>query len=305
MDPNTGQPVPYQQPGYPQGGYPQQQGGYQGFGMYQQPPGQPPRKSRTPWVIAAVVVLVLAIGGVGALIYFNQDEDQPVAGPPTSSSAPTSAPSTQKSTSTSKKPSTSSTPTQVEDILVDSVVTGWQGVLSYKENVAYDVPKDWVVETPGTIVGFEDNNGKPVAVMHGVTTYKEDACTSVKGSYRGHAGFVTAGTTEPERAATNGVKLFADAAALNPDGTTAPVQAEAAKPTKVNAGKVDAFIATAVLTVNQPGECPSPSVLFTAVAFKNGANTALFMMYQDQGVSDALPTESAEKIVQSIRPYQG
>jgi len=306
VDPMTGQPSPYHQQGHPQ--QPQQPGGYQGFGMYQPP--EPPKGNRTPWIIVAVVVLVVAIGGVTTLFLVNRDDEQPIADPGTSSSAPPPPSSGQKTTSsaprtTARQPSTSSTPTEVEDILVDSVVSGWQGVLSFKEKVAYDVPKDWEVETPSTIVGFEDNDGKPTAVMHGVTTYKPDACTSVKGSYRGRAGFVTAGTTEPARAASNGVKLFADSAALNPDGSKAQVAVTEATPTKVNAGRIEAFTATATLTVTQPGECPSPTVVFTAVAFKNGENTALFMMYQDQGVSDALPAETAAKMVESIRPHEG
>ncbi|WP_424185525.1 hypothetical protein ACOBQX_27080 [Actinokineospora sp. G85] len=305
VDPVTGQPAPYQQ-GHPQGDQQYQQS-YQGFGMYQQPPPGPPKSNRTPWIVVAVVVLVAAIGGVATLLWINKDGDEPAAapGPSSSQQAPETTSSSRKSTSRPTTSARPSTPSNVEDILVESVVTGWQGVLSYKEGVAYDVPKDWKVATPDTIVGFADNEGKPTAVMHGVTTYKPDACTAVKGSNRGNAGFVTAGQTEIERAAVNGVKLFAEAASLNPDNTKAPVQLSEPSPTKVAAGKVDAVTATAVMTVDQPGECPSPTVKFTSVAFKNGENTMLFMLYHDQGTPDALPDDVVTKIIQSIRPYEG
>ncbi len=305
VDPITGQPSGYQ----PQG-YQPQQGGYQGFGMYPQggPPMPPPKPNRTPLIVSLVVLVVVAIGVVTTLLVVDNDDDQPIAGPPSTTETTTttakSPSTTRRPTSTTRRPTTSSTPTEVDQIKVDPVIAGWQGVLSYKEGVAYDVPKDWEVETPGTIVGFEDNAGKPTAVMHGVTTYKPDACPASRGSYRGHGGFVTAGTTDPTRAAQNGVKLFADAAALNKDGTSAPVAVTPPVATKVGEGKIEAVTATATLTVTEPGACPSPTVLFTSVAFKNGANTVLFMMYMDQGTPDALPKETADKLITSLRPYR-
>ncbi|GLZ40066.1 hypothetical protein [Actinokineospora sp. NBRC 105648] len=303
VDPLTGQPVAYQPPG-------QQQpppGGYQGFGMYGPP--QPPPRNRTPLIVALVALVVVAIGVTATVLLVNRDDSTPIAGPSSTEEAPTTTTSTRttarRPTTSSRPPSTSSTPTDVEDITVPPVTAGWQGVLSYKEQVAYDVPKDWEIETPGTIVGFEDNAGKPSAVMHGVTTYKPEACPNSRGSYRGHAGFVTAGGATPEQAAANGVKIFADAAALNKDGSKAPVALSPAAPTKVAGGKLAAVIATATMTVTEPGDCGSPTILFTAVAFKNGSSTALFMMYMDQGVSDALPAEISDKVIASVRPYTG
>lgn len=290
VDPMTGQPVPY--------------GGYQGFGLYQQQPPPPPRKpDRTPWIVAAAAVVVVAVGVVTTLLLVDSRSDPgtPIAAttstppPPSSSSSSTKRPS--------PRPTTSKTPTEVKDILVEPVVEGWQGVLSPKEGVAYDVPPDWKVQTPGTIVGFEDNDGKPAAVMHGVSTYKDGACPGARGSYRGHVGFATADELALDVAARGGVKLFAESAALNPDGSKAPVVVNEIAPRKVGQGKVDAVTATAVLTVTQPGECPSPSVLFTSVAFKVGTRTALFVMYMDQGVPDALPAEVAEKVIASLRPH--
>ncbi|SDC32113.1 hypothetical protein [Actinokineospora iranica] len=303
VDPLTGQPVS-QQP--QQTGF--QGGGYQGFGMYPQRQPEPPKPNRTPLIVTLVVVVVVAIGAVTTLLLVNRDSDDPApVAAPSSSAEKTTADrptATRKPVTSSPRPTTSTTPTDVSQIKVDPVISGWQGVLSPKEGVAYDVPKDWEVEKPSVIVGFDDNEGKPTAVMHGVSTYKPEACADVKGSYRGHVGFVSAGTAEPERAARNGAKLFADAAALNADGSKAPVTVTDPVPAKVDHGKIDAVSATATLTVNQPGECSSPTVLFTTVAFKNGANTVLFMMYMDQGTPDALPADIAAQVVSSIRPHK-
>jgi hypothetical protein len=37
------------------------------------------------------------------------------------------------------------------------------------------VPKDWTIEDPDVIVGYE-TNGKPTELMHGVSRYKDAAC---------------------------------------------------------------------------------------------------------------------------------
>ncbi|HVK25322.1 MAG TPA: hypothetical protein VM677_28530 [Actinokineospora sp.] len=301
VDPITGQPSYYQQP--------QQQpyGGYQGFGMYQPP--EPPKPNRTPWIVALVAVLVLVGGGVTTFLLLKDDSSPTGVGGQTSSSA---APTTTKpkvSTPTKKpttaKPTTSKTPTEVEDVKVEAVTPGFQGVLSYKDKIVYDVPADWKIETPGTVVGFEDNDGKVIAIMHGVTTYRPDACPAVKGSYRGHVGVVNAGDADITRAAKNGAKLFADGAAINKDNTKAPVTVTEPVPTKVGQGKIEAMMATATMTVNQPGECSSPTVLFTSVAFQVEGKTVVLISYQDQGVSDALPGAVLEKIIASARPYEG
>ncbi|WP_436501174.1 hypothetical protein [Actinokineospora sp. HUAS TT18] len=300
VDPITGQPAYYQ---------PQQQqpyGGYQGFGMYQPP--EPPKPNRTPWILALVAVLVLVGGGVTAFLLLKDDESPtPIAGP-SSSAAPTTTKTSAKGPTlkpTTAKPTTSRTPTEVEDIKVDAVTPGFQGVLSYKDKVAYDVPADWKIETPGTVVGFEDNDGKVVAIMHGVTTYRPDACPTVKGSYRGHVGMVAAGDAEITRAAKNGAKLFADGAAINKDNTKEPVTVTEPVPTKVGQGKIEAMKATATMTVTKPGECSSPSVLFTSVAFQVKGKTFVLISYQDQGVADTLPPETLDKVIASVRPYEG
>ncbi|WP_156893618.1 hypothetical protein [Actinokineospora enzanensis] len=291
VDPLTGKPVSYQPP---------QPTGYQGFGMYDPPPPPRPPRNRTPLVVGLALAVVVAIGAVVTVVLVNRDDSDQVADPPPTTRTVDPPRSVTKPPTTTRKPGKTPTTTPAEP-----AVPGWQPVQSDREHAGYDVPKDWEIATPDTIVGFEDNDGKPTAVMHDVATYKPEACPNSRGSYRGHTGFVSAGTVDPQRAAVNGVRLFAEAAALNKDGSKAPVSTADPTPVKVADGKVDAVLATATLTVNEPGDCPSPTVSFTAVAFTNGSQTTLFMMYLDQGVPDALPNDVAARVVSSLRPITG
>ncbi|SER95767.1 hypothetical protein [Actinokineospora terrae] len=281
VDPMTGRPV-----------------AYQGFGMY--PPPPPPRRNRTPLIVTLAVALALVVGTVVTIVVLQSGGTDPVAVPQSTTAEPTLGTTSPRTPSTTPRRTTTSP--LPSDARVPASIPGWQGVLSPREKAGYDVPKDWKVETPGTVVGFSDNDDNPSAIMHGTTTYKPEACPNSRGSYRGHTGFVTAGAADPERAAVNGARLFADAAALNPDDTRAPVSTTPPVPVKVANGTIDAVMATATVTATHPGECPSPTVLFTAVAFKNGTSTVLFMMYLDQGVPDALPADIAAQIITTIRP---
>jgi hypothetical protein len=307
VDPITGQPLqpgqqPAQQPGYPQPaqhpGYPQPgyQPGYQPGG-YGGPGGGPPRRNNLPWILGLVALVVVAGVTATVLLINKDDESTNAAGSPTSEKAtPT--------TETTPPPTTDTTSLSPEDIQTDPVIPGWQGVLSSRDKAAYDVPPDWKVESPGTIVGFEDNEGNPVALMHGVATYKPDACPDSPGSYRGHVGFVTADDLDPKKAAPGAAKLFADAAALQEDGTKLPVKVSAPTRVKVAQDSVAAVRASATITNAQPDGCDAPSVVFTAIAFKTGDQTALFMMYLDQGTADALPADVAEQLISSVRPAE-
>ncbi|MGH3520237.1 MAG: hypothetical protein ACRDQ7_23215 [Haloechinothrix sp.] len=314
IDPFNGQPIP---PGYGTGGYyqapPYEEAGYQvptypghqGASGYPGGPGQPPgkRSPAIPIAIGAFALLVLA--GVAVILLFStgrQDDSHAQAGAPLPTSEQAPAPPT---TSAEPAPSEPAEPESVQDITVPAITSGWQGVLSYKENVAYDVPKDWTVENPGTLVGFEDESG-PRAIMHGVSTYQDGACESVDGSYRSRVGFMTAGDADPRRSVPIAAAHWAEAAAELPEDSGKVEPTEAA-PVKVAAGKISAWTSSAAVDMPGGGDCPAPKMRITAVAFtpEQGGDTAMFIMYSDVGVPDELPEDIAEKMVASLRPYEG
>jgi hypothetical protein len=296
VDPITGQQV---QPGTPQyggyGGYGQPGGGYGQVGPgYQMPPPGPPKPNRTPLIVAAIVFVVAVVGVVTTLFLVNNGNNKHDASGPRTSVQPTSH-STPTAASTSLSPE--------GDVPTSPVIPGFQGVKSQRDGAAYDVPADWKVETPDTLTGFEDNNGKPVAVIHAVSTYKPDACPNDPGSYRAHVGFASAGQVDPRTAAKGEAKIMADGAAINDDGSRSPVTVSEATATKVDQGTIDAMTATATVTeTSQSGQCTAPSQVITTVAFSTGANTALFVYYGDQGVADALPDAVLQQVISSLRP---
>lgn len=290
FDPYSGEPVPHQYGGEPVHQY----GGgstYRGLGAFD----EPPRPNRKPLVLAVVAVLVVAGAAVGA--YFlsasgDDDGENPQAVPPpvrTSSSAPPSTSSSQPETTT---------PT---DLKADPVVDGWQVAISPKEAVAYDVSDDWTVESPDTLTGFEDGNGRQV-IMHGVSTYRSDFCKADDGSYRGEAGFMTAGDADPKKVPAVAVKLWATAAAELPKDSD-KVQAGAVKPVDIEGGQ-QAWMSTTTVRNPVKSVCAPDVLKVTAVAFvpREGGDTALFIMHTDTDVDDELPAADAQKVIGSLRP---
>jgi len=94
------QPGPYGQPqqpgpyGAPGGGFPPG-GGPGGYGPY----GQPPKKSPLPWIIAAVVVVLVAAGVVLFVVLNKDDNSATAASTSTSTSTSTSSSSSSSSSS--------------------------------------------------------------------------------------------------------------------------------------------------------------------------------------------------------------
>ncbi len=208
---------------------------------------------------------------------------------------PAAGPTVQPSTTTSTQPST--TPLAVEDVLVDPVVPGWQGVRSPKDGVVYDVPKDWKVLTPGTLIGYE-RDGKVTIVKHGVSRYLEGACGEPPPgevpAYRGSVGFVTADSDDPDQVAPAIARKWAEAAATDEAGEAPIAQLSPPEEITVANGTIPAVTVSATVV---------PEVRVTTVAFTLGdGSTRLFLMALDQQVPDALDEATAAQMIQSIRP---
>lgn len=303
-DPFSGQPLP---PGHGSGGYQQAPpieqyqgggwtGGYEGVGYYAGgQPSPPPRRSPlVPLAIGGFLLLVLLGVGVVLVSAGGDDQEREASAPATTSVVS----SPQQNSQSSPAPSTAS---QAGN-RVPAVTAGWQGVLSPKENVAYDVPPDWTVEPAGMLTGFEDESG-PRTVMHGVSTFAEDACPGTRGSHRGRVGFMSAKTVEPERAARVAPVLWAEAAAELPENS-GKVPIPKASRVPIAGGTLSAYQASAVVDLSPGGECPAPRMKVTAVAFTRpgSQDTALFIVYTDLDVPDRMPADVASKIVASLRP---
>ncbi|MEU7424716.1 hypothetical protein [Streptomyces sp. NPDC040750] len=192
QQPGYQQPNPYQQPGpqqHPQAGPPGQQ---QPAGPYGQPPyGQQPQwgqptvptpgppqggggRTKLIAVVAAMAVVVAAaVTGFLVLGGSKDDEAKDDKGGPHPSQSPTSAPTPDPSSSTAQDdPRGNSTE--------KPTVAGWKVVVNSKWGVAFDVPPEWEVQTPGLAVYFDfpkSEKDKGIT-MSGIAEYKSKWCTS-------------------------------------------------------------------------------------------------------------------------------
>lgn len=297
----------YQQPNHPGQQYPQQypQQPYQGYQDQQQQqfyggyPGGPqppaPKKNKTAlWVTIGALVLVIAVG-VTLLFVLTGDEDPAPQAAPTSSAAVPPPPAPSPSPSKSSPP-----PTTEANNRVDAVTPGWQGVLSTRDGVAYDLPPDNWDTRPGFISGYDAGSVK--ASIHESTTFRPEVCAGVRGSNRGKAGFMTAGENAPDVAARGSVRLWAQAAGTGDDGKVPEVPLPATTQIPIDGGKIQATSSTVTFTPPAGEDCPAPSVQVTSAAFKVGTQTVCFLLVADQQVPDALSAEDAKKILASLRP---
>jgi hypothetical protein len=280
---------------------------YEGYQPQQQfyggpPTGSPPlgpgKNGTGFWIGVGALVLVVAAGVTLAFVAPAHKVDGVAqAAPLVATSAPV-VPSP-----SSPNPSTGTTPPNpAAGNKVASITPGWQGILSTKDNVAYDLPPDGWDTRPGFISGYDSGSVK--ATIHESSTYKTGACPDVDGSNRGKAGFMAAGDNAVDVAARGSVRLWAQAAATGDDGKVPDVPLPPTTQIPIDGGKLQATSSTVTFTPPASEGCRAPSVQVTSAAFKVGTQTVCFLLVLDQQVPDALPAEDAQKILASLRPNQ-
>ncbi|MBB5851691.1 hypothetical protein ACFQ05_00290 [Amycolatopsis umgeniensis] len=276
---------------YPQD--PQQQ--YQGYQQFPQQTYQgfapePPKKGKTGlWIGLGALVLVIAVGATLFFVLRDGEDPQPQAAPP-----PSSAPAPPSSSASKPPPTSSGAP---KDNKVPSTTPGWQGILSAKDKVAYDLPPSGWETKPGQIVGY--NEGEFKMVIHEASTYKLGACPDARGSNRGVVGFATADRIPVENAARGAVRLWIQSATGKADVPLPDINQ-----VPIASGAIQAVSSTGTFTPLETEDCRAPTVKITSAAFKSGDQTICFVMALDQGTPDALPEAEAQKILASLRPQQ-
>jgi hypothetical protein len=251
---------------------------YQGLGAFSPDDARKPGRNRTTLVVGVIVTLLLVGGGAATVFFLTRDD------PPRADDPPKPPPTTATTPATSGKPA-----------------DGWQDVVSAKDVAAYDVPEDWRVESPEFVTGFEGGSGKLQQGLHGVSTYKPEACPDVTGSIRGRAGFATADGNDPQAVAEQAAVDWAEAA-VGAEPGSGEVTPEPAESVEIADGKLTASVVTAEVEAPE-GECSAPRIKVIAAAFQpSGGRTVLFVMYLDQGVDDELDAATADAVVRSLRP---
>lgn len=192
---------------------------------------------------------------------------------------------------------------------VPPTIPGWLPVSSEVDDFSFDVPPDWTVEEPGSMLGFETSDGHLLA-MHGVSRFETNFCPTLDVSARAQAGFTTIdsddvanGTAAARRTATQ----WAEAAYSSPDGTTRPsISLSAVKPVRVLAGTVEAEQVTATVHPAAVNGCSPPAVSIVATALPLSADPSVtayhvHLILADEQVPDAVTPAVTAQIVASIR----
>ena len=253
-------------------------------------------------LVVAVVLGLVYTKRTGTTVALPLRSATPSASP--SASQPSDTPTDSGSPTSSDTPS-AGTPTSGATAIppkVAPVVAGWQTVEG-REFVAFDVPPDWKIEAPSVLTGFETSGGPhQTVIMHNPATYGRGACSGASSTYRAKAGFVSPKGQPAGTAARNISAQWATVAGVKADGSRSPVGPTRLSTVRIAGGSITANVATTVLTVTEPGDCPAPTMSFTAVSFDVKGQVVVFMLYGDQGVADALPQNVATTIISSLRP---
>ncbi|WP_116210507.1 hypothetical protein [Streptomyces olivoreticuli] len=320
---------PYQQPGYRQQPNPYQQPGYGQPGPsqpnpYQQPapagppmgapaqtapqwtgpagPGgpQPPkdRSRRTTIIAITAAVAVVAAAVITGVVVMKDDGKETVA-----KKDPTSAPSLAPS---SPAPSSGSTDAPVDNPRgggddVKPVVDGWKVVVSSKRHIAYDVPAEWSVDSPGMSVGFSDDKGKPLITMSSPAYYKQGVCG--KNTQSAAVGTKGAQGAKSEESAA---KIEAEnwLIAGYDQKQTGKLDSTDAKPFKSDHGLTGYSSSATVTGVTKTEKCSSDGKSFTVTYKDTNGDLATWVLYADKGVDGELPDDTVKKIMSSLRPLK-
>ncbi|MEU7584010.1 hypothetical protein AB0B50_41250 [Streptomyces sp. NPDC041068] len=334
QQPGYQQPNPYQQPGYQQqpqqGGYQQPPaGGYQqpqqgGFSQPEQsqwaaptPPPMPTQqlsgggqsgggdnKTKITAIVASLAVVVAA-GVTGFLVFSGGDDKKDdEAGP------------AKPSKSVSKEPSPTASDdgnARGEGGVDKATIPGWQVVVNPKWGTAFDVPPDWKVETPDTLIGFDDRKdegAKSIIIMSAPAIYKEKWCSDDgdKDGEKEDTSLAAVGTK-----GQNGAKNTKDVARNDSawwvyGGYTEQTKADKKK---IKIGKIEDYttksgikgsLATSTTSgAATSGKCDSEGKA-TTFAFKNeGGEYVAWTLYGAKGVKEEVSDDTVKKILNTVR----
>ncbi|WP_157968625.1 hypothetical protein [Streptomyces geranii] len=352
QQPGYQQPNPYQQPGYqqtgnPQAGYPHTghpqpahpQPGYPAPNPYAQPPQQQPgwgtpapmgtpqppsggdgggdNRTKITAIVAAIAV-VLTAGVTGFLVLGGDKEDQAGSGDKGGQSAPASAAtdtgdSAAPSTSTSASASSSASDDNPRNSEAEQpTVAGWKVVVNPKWGTAFDVPADWEVKSPGTLIGFEETDAKadakPIITMSAPAFYKSKWCVSDddKDGRTSDTALAAVGTKgasgakNADEVAVNQVPWWVYGGYTQPDKKSL-VFDEKATPYTTKSGVVGALARAHSENTPAKGKCASEGKAIT-FGFKNSAGDYVaWSLYGASGVTGEVPEKTIMQILSTVR----
>ncbi|MFD5474341.1 hypothetical protein [Streptomyces sp. NPDC127105] len=313
QQPGYQQPNPYQQPGYqqpnpyaqqPQWGAPTQIGGPE---SPKQPGGGGDRTKLVAILCLTAVALTTAV--TGFLVLGGDKDDKADGGSNDTKSSPSAIASASAEPSASDSESGSDSDDNPRGTETEKpTVPGWKVVVNPKRGVAFDVPADWEVQSAGLSIGFEDKNGKPIAIMSGVAQYKTKWCTSDddKDGREENTSLAAAGTKGADGAkntdevAVNTVGWWVYGGYTQPDKKSLTFD-QKAKPYTTTSGIKGSIAWAQSSNTPQKGKCASDGKALS-FGFKNSAGDFVsWNFYGAKGVGDEVPTATIMKILSTVR----
>ncbi|MET9502796.1 hypothetical protein ABZY42_13865 [Streptomyces sp. NPDC006622] len=312
QQPGYQQPNPYQQPGYqqpPTNPYPQTppQWGTPGTPGSPQSGGGGGDRTKVVAIVAAAAVLVAA-GVTGFLVLGGDDDEKPQA---KGSAGPTVSVEPSGSASASSSAGTDDNPRGTET--EKPTVAGWKVVVNPKWGIAFDVPADWEVQSPGLSQGFEwedkeQPDGYDSIIQSGTAEYKSKWCTTDddKDGKTDDTALAMVGSKGAEGAkSTDEIALNTPAwwvfgGYTEPDRKSITFDKKATAFTTASGVKGSYAWAQSTNTP-QKGKCDSDGKAIT-FGFKNADNDYVsWNLYGAKGVKDELPQATIMQILATVR----
>jgi hypothetical protein len=272
---------------------------YQGFGLYDQQPPEPPRKRTNLVMIFSIVAIVLIIGAVVAIVLLNRDGGTPQADTTNTPAPSTAGPPT--SSLGSKTPSTSGS--SAPDGQLKPKNPGWTVIKNDDAHLIYEVPSTWKPD-PSATLGQTALAGAKLSFVASNNDYK---CQS-KGYSRGVLGGGTFPKSDVNQVAQKFAKAYGDNLYSSGKGVTT-----VADPKKITDfagpnGKVfsGAQVEAAITTSGDP--CLATTGRVAVLVIDDGTdNYKVFMVNVDVtgGPDTPAPPTAAEvqKILDSVHVY--
>ncbi|MFG3262016.1 MULTISPECIES: hypothetical protein [Streptomyces] len=313
QQPGYQQPNPYQQPGYQQQPTPYPptpQWGTPGVPGTPQPGGGGGNRTKVIAVVAAAAVVVAA-GVTGFLVLGGDEDEKPEAKGKASASPSVSVEPSASASASSDSSGGGDNPRGAET--EKPTVAGWKVVVNPKWGIAFDVPADWEVQSPGLSQGFEwedkeQPDGYDAIIQGGTAEYKSKWCTSDddKDGKTDDTALAMVGSKGAEGAkntdeiALNTPAWWVFGGYTEPDRKSISTE-KTATPFTTASGIVGSYAWAQSTNTPQKGKCDSDGKAIT-FGFKNSnSDYVSWNLYGAKGVKDELPKATIMQILSTVR----
>ncbi|MEO3788380.1 hypothetical protein ABGB12_34055 [Actinocorallia sp. B10E7] len=197
-------------------------------------------------------------------------------------------------------------------VLERPTVRGWKVVINPKWGTAFDVPPDWEVGPPDSLIGFTDDGAEdsttPIILMSAPARLKKDWCISDEGKdgLMDYTWLAAAGTKGAIGGKSTGEIASFQVVQWVYGGYTQPDKKsitydKVAKPYTTESGIRGSIAWARSKGTPQRGPCASDGKAIT-FGFKNSAGAFVaWSLYCARGVKDELPDSTIMKILSTVR----